>query len=463
MPKSIDLPTRPSPNPRQHRHQPYPSAQPRSGRQAHPPFSNVHRVYDESAAPSLLTQNLQLYSPPLPDYLPYLSGSPQQYQPIQQPYPPPLPIINTKLPLQAPATTNFPPPANFTFRCPNPAHPQFTLSSRELNQTIPEFIAELLAKDRANGITPGAGAQSHGTRRTGGPIEQEHLRNKGDNSKVEKPRRGSGPELRSGQEHDQRKGGVKAVGKKDGKRPRKSVSTGGGKGIPGIIVWKPIPRSPPVKQKKEPIVIKDGGDDNEPRGTSEIEIEGNGDNEPIDSPFKDIKERSNETLVPEPPTSSQTEDGWPPKQISWNPYPTSTTAPNTNLIQNKNPKPSRPWLPPIKEVAEIVADVELTPEQWAKELKPVAELNARTPQPLPFHEKPAAIPTWHAGCPDGYEPTSFAGFPLRSPYPLWLPAAHDQNQELNRYGHWCIHEENHWNWCVMGKCAGCLVCRPEGS
>lgn len=159
----------------------------------------------------------------------------------------------------------------------------------------------------------------------------------------------------------------------------------------------------------------------------------------------------------------QTKDGWPPKQISWNPYPTSTTARNPDRIENKNPKPPRPWLPPIKEVAEIVADVELTPEQWAKELKPVAELNARTPRPLPFHEKPASIPTWHAGCPDGYEPTSFAGFPLRRPYPMWLPAVHDPNQGLNRYGHWCIHEEDDWNWCVMGKCAGCLVCRPGGS
>ncbi|THY59367.1 hypothetical protein D6C99_01940 [Aureobasidium pullulans] len=464
MPKSTDLPTRPSPNPRQHRHQPYPSAQPRSGRQAHPPFSNVHRIYDGSAAPSPSTQNLQHHSPPLPDHLPYLSGSPQQYQPIQQPHPPLLPMINTNLPLQAPATTNFPPPANFTFRCPNPAHPQFTLSSRELSQTIPEFIAELLAKDRANGITPSDGSQSHGTRRTGGPIEQEHSQNKADGPKRERPRRRSSPDPHPDQGHDQRKGGVKAVGKKDGKRPRKSVSTGGGKGIPGIIVWKPIPRSPPVKQKKEPIVIKDGGGDKEPRGTPEpAEIEGDGINEPIDSPFKDIKERPNETLVPESPTSSQTKDGWPPKQISWNPYPTSTTAPNTNFIQNKNPKPPRPWLPPIKEVAEIVADVELTPEQWAKELEPVTELNARTPRPLPFHEKPAAIPTWHAGCPDGYEPTPFAGFPLRRPYPLWLPAAHDPNQEFNRYGHWCIHEEDHWNWCVMGKCAGCLVCRPDGS
>ncbi|CAD0055098.1 unnamed protein product [Aureobasidium pullulans] len=142
---------------------------------------------------------------------------------------------------------------------------------------------------------------------------------------------------------------------------------------------------PPVKPKKEPIVTKDGGDDKEPRGTPEpAEIEGDGINEPIDSPFKDIKERSNETLVPEPPTSSQTKDGWPPKQISWNPYPTSTTARNPDMIENKNPKPPRPWLPPIKEVAETVADVKLTLEQWAKKLKPVAELNARTPRPLPF-------------------------------------------------------------------------------
>ncbi|TIA54106.1 hypothetical protein D6C77_07883 [Aureobasidium pullulans] len=463
MPKSTDLPMRPSPNPRHHRHQPYPSAQPRSGRQAHPPFSNIHRIYDGSAAPSPLTQNLQHHSPPLPDYLPYLSGSPQQYQPIQQPYPPPLPMINTNLPLHVPATTNFPPPANFTFRCPNPAYPQFTLSSRELSQTIPEFIAELLAKDRANSITPGAGSQRHGTRRTGGPVEQEYGQNKG----VERPRRRSSPDPHPSQGHDQRKGGVRARGGKgERKGGRNSVSSGGRMKIPGTDVFesRPTPRPPPVKPKKDPIVIKVGGGDKEPRGTPEpAEIEGDGMNEPIDSPFKGIKERANGTLVPESPTSLQTKDGWPPKQISWNPYPTSTTARNPDRIENKNPKPPRPWLPPIKEVAEIVADVELTPEQWAKELKPVAELNARTPRPLPFHEKPASIPTWHAGCPDGYEPTSFAGFPLRRPYPMWLPAVHDPNQGLNRYGHWCIHEEDDWNWCVMGKCAGCLVCRPGGS
>lgn len=305
MPKSTDLPTKPPPTPRQHRHQPYPSPQPESSQQAHPSFSNVHRIYDGSAAPSPLTQNLQLYSPPTPDFQPYLPPSPQQYQPIQQPRPSPLPRIITNLPLQAPATTNFPPPANFTFRCPNPAYPQFTLSSRELAQAIPEFIAELLAKDRANGITPGAGSHSHDGRRTGGPVEQEHGQNKGDGPKVGKPRRRSSPDPHTSQGHDQRKGGVKAVGKKDGKRPRKSVSTDGGKGIPGIIVWKPIPRSPPVKPKKEHIVTKDGGDDKDPRGTPEpAEIEGDGINEPIDSPFKGIKERPNETLVPESPTSS---------------------------------------------------------------------------------------------------------------------------------------------------------------
>ncbi|THY20494.1 hypothetical protein D6D01_06740 [Aureobasidium pullulans] len=469
MPNSADLPTRSPPHARQHRHQPYPSPQPRSSQQAHPSLSNIHQVYGGSAAPSPLTQNPRLYSPPTPDYQPGLPTSPQQYQPIQQPCPPPLPRINTNVPLRAAATTNFPPPANFTFRCPNPAYPQFTLSSRELSQTIPEFIAELLSQDRANGITPGAGSQRHGTRRTGGPVEQEHFQNKGDSPKVEKPRSGSGPESRPGQGHDQRKGGVKVVGgKSERKGGRNSVSSGGGKDIPGTGVRKVFPpptaRPPSVKPKKEPIVIKDGGDDKEPRGTLEpAEIEGDGFNEPIDSPFKDIKESPNETLVPESPTSSQTKNGWPRKQIYWNPYLTSTTAPNSNLIENNNPKPPRPWLPPIKEVAEIVADVEVTPEQWAKKLKPVAELSARTPWPLPFHEQPATNPTWHAGCPDGYEPTPFVGFPLRRPYPLWLPAAHDPNQELNRYGHWCIHEEDHWNWCVMGKCAGCLVCRPEGS
>lgn len=77
--------------------------------------------------------------------------------------------------------------------------------------------------------------------------------------------------------------------------------------IPGTDVFesRPTPRPPPVKPKKDPIVIKDGGGDKGPRGTPEpAEIEGDGINEPIDSPFKDIKERSNETLVPEPPTSS---------------------------------------------------------------------------------------------------------------------------------------------------------------
>ncbi|KAL2026411.1 hypothetical protein VTO58DRAFT_102391 [Aureobasidium pullulans] len=308
MPKSTDLPTKPPPTPRQHRHQPYPSPQPGSSQQAHLSLVNVHRIYDGSAAPSPLTQNLQHHSPPLPDYLPYLSGSPQRYQPIQQPYPPPLPIINTNLPLQAPATTNFPPPANFTFRCPNPAHPQFTLSSRELSQTIPEFIAELLAKDRANGITPGAGSQRHGNRRTGGPVEQEYGQNKGDGPNVERPRRRSSPDPHPSQGYDQRKGGVRARGGKgERKGGRNSVSSGGRIKIPGTDVFesRPTARPPSVKPKKEPIVIKDGGDDKEPRGTPEpAEIEGDGMNEPIDSPFKDIKERPDETLVPESPTSS---------------------------------------------------------------------------------------------------------------------------------------------------------------
>ena len=124
---------------------------------------------------------------------------------------------------------------------------------------------------------------------------------------------------------------------------------------------------------------------------------------------------------------------------------------NPNLLEQhpKSPKESPPPDP-------------LTEEQkLAKLLVPVAEFNDRTPWPIPFHEQPLPPPDWHAECPDGYAPSTTAGYPQRRQYPIYSLAAHNADIVLDEYGHSCLDLDER-DRCLFGKCRGCDVCRPGG-
>lgn len=103
----------------------------------------------------------------------------------------------------------------------------------------------------------------------------------------------------------------------------------------------------------------------------------------------------------------------------------------------------------------------LTEEQTrlAQLLEPVAEFNARTPWPTPFHAQSMPRPTWHTECPGGYEPTTLAGYPQRRQYPIYNSAAHDADIVRDESGHYCL-DLDPWDQCLMGKCGGCEFCRP---
>lgn len=127
-------------------------------------------------------------------------------------------------------------------------------------------------------------------------------------------------------------------------------------------------------------------------------------------------------------------------------------SPNNNG-ENGNP-PTRPALATPKVLTED--------EMWRERLAPVQKYNDETPWPTPFYEQPIQAPAWHAECPEGYEPTTLAGYPIRRQYPIYIPAAHDPEMVLNEHGHYCIDlkEPREWDQCCMGKCNGCEICRP---
>ncbi|KAH0371301.1 hypothetical protein KCU65_g1930, partial [Aureobasidium melanogenum] len=101
-------------------------------------------------------------------------------------------------------------------------------------------------------------------------------------------------------------------------------------------------------------------------------------------------------------------------------------------------------------------------EKWLKELEPVIKYNEETPWPVSFYEQPFQAPAWYSECPEGYEPTTLAGYPIRRQYPTYIPAAHDSELVRHQYGHYCLdlRETREWDQCCMGKCEGCEICRP---
>ncbi|KAG9998173.1 hypothetical protein KCU78_g16573, partial [Aureobasidium melanogenum] len=101
-------------------------------------------------------------------------------------------------------------------------------------------------------------------------------------------------------------------------------------------------------------------------------------------------------------------------------------------------------------------------EIWLERLRPVVEYNKAMPWPVSFYEQPIPAPAWYAECPEGYEPTTLAGYPIRRQYQSYIPAAHDPELVRDEYGHYCVdlRETREWDQCCMGKCERCEICRP---
>jgi hypothetical protein len=97
--------------------------------------------------------------------------------------------------------------------------------------------------------------------------------------------------------------------------------------------------------------------------------------------------------------------------------------------------------------------------QLAELLIPIMKFNAETPWPVPFQERNDPTPPWHADCPDGYEPTTLAGYLQRRQYPTNNAAAFDADIIREEYGHSCL-DLDEWDRCCMSKCGGCEICRP---
>jgi hypothetical protein len=95
----------------------------------------------------------------------------------------------------------------------------------------------------------------------------------------------------------------------------------------------------------------------------------------------------------------------------------------------------------------------------AELLIPVLKFNAETPWPVPFRERLDPPPPWHAECPDGYEPTTLAGYPQRRQYTTNNVAAFDADIVQEEYGHSCL-DLDEWDRCCMSKCGGCEICCP---
>jgi hypothetical protein len=95
----------------------------------------------------------------------------------------------------------------------------------------------------------------------------------------------------------------------------------------------------------------------------------------------------------------------------------------------------------------------------AELLIPVMKFNAETPWPVPFQERNDPTPPWHADCPDGYKPTTLAGYPQIRQCPMNTAAAYDADIVREEYGHSCL-DLDEWDRCCMSKCGGCEICRP---
>lgn len=117
--------------------------------------------------------------------------------------------------------------------------------------------------------------------------------------------------------------------------------------------------------------------------------------------------------------------------------------------ESSTPEPDLPHPDPLAEEQTRLAQL----------LAPVAEFNARTPWPTPFHAQSMPRPTWHTECPGGYEPTTLAGRPQRRQYPVYNQAAHNADIVRDESGHSCL-DLDPWDQCLMGKCGGCEFCRP---
>ncbi|KAG9677038.1 hypothetical protein KCU99_g2265, partial [Aureobasidium melanogenum] len=137
-----------------------------------------------------------------------------------------------------------------------------------------------------------------------------------------------------------------------------------------------------------------------------------------------------------------------------------------NLPPIPDPLPPRPPPSPPQEPLLAGHDPTAKPltedEEWLEKLGPVIKYNAATSWPMSFYEKPVPAPAWYAECPEGYEPTTLAGYPIRRQYQSYIPAAHDPELVRDEYGHYCVdlRETREWDQCCMGKCEGCEICRP---
>jgi hypothetical protein len=132
------------------------------------------------------------------------------------------------------------------------------------------------------------------------------------------------------------------------------------------------------------------------------------------TPNLSIKEEDEGTMYPpldkdqnQPPTGH-------PKALS----PIHDPHPPAQHLNSPKQSPANSNLAPLDPLTEE--------ERWLAELlKPVSEFNARTPWPIPFHERHNSPPIWYTTCPEGYEPTTLAGYPQRRQYPTYIAAAYD--------------------------------------
>jgi hypothetical protein len=130
------------------------------------------------------------------------------------------------------------------------------------------------------------------------------------------------------------------------------------------------------------------------------------------------------------------------------------------FIDHPHPPQQYPDSPREPPPSDLAHPPPLTEEEiWLSVFKPVEKFNARTPWPKTSHEPLLTPPDWHADCPEGYEPSTLAGYPQRQ-YPACILAAHDAGILREEYGHYCL-DLDEWDRCCMGKCGGCEICRPH--
>jgi hypothetical protein len=131
--------------------------------------------------------------------------------------------------------------------------------------------------------------------------------------------------------------------------------------------------------------------------------------------------------------------------------------PPINYRYHPQQHPDSPREPPHSDLAPLTPLAE--EGTLTRLLKPVEDFNARTSWPKTPHEQEPPPPDRHADCPEGYEPSTHAGYPQRQ-YPSYIPAAHDADVLREEYGHYCLDLDG-WDRCCMGKCGGCEICRPH--